>query len=84
MRVPEIAGLVERFFRERAAVYHLDPANIRACYVLNWGGFVNASFTVKDGRQAFHLKLARYPECITALRRWHALRNVLEGSYRAP
>jgi hypothetical protein len=52
--------------------------------VLNWGGFVNHSFTITAGPAKYHLKLSDAPDAIEGLRRWHELHGVIEQEYRAP
>lgn len=67
-----------------AAELELDAARLRVEYVLNWGGFVNRSFHVTDGRVRLHLKLACEPEIRDALRRFWALRGMMAERYHAP
>jgi aminoglycoside phosphotransferase (APT) family kinase protein len=62
----------------------LDAARLRVDYVLNWGGFVNRSFQVTDGRATLHLKLACEPEIHDALRRFWELRGLMAERYHAP
>ena len=52
--------------------------------MLNWGGFVNASFRVTDGERSVHVKLANEPARQAALGRWRSLREPLEAHYHAP
>jgi streptomycin 6-kinase len=61
----------------------LDAARLRVRYVLNWGGFVNRSFQVTDGRTRLHLKLAVDPEIRAGLRRFWEI-GPLMARYRAP
>ena len=75
---------VVRYFKTCAAQYGLRPEAISARYILNWGGFVNASFTVGDGERFVHLKLADEEDSLRRLERWRALHEVLEARYRAP
>ncbi|HEX2079096.1 MAG TPA: hypothetical protein VHG08_15335 [Longimicrobium sp.] len=67
-----------------AAELGLDGARLRVEYVLNWGGFVNRSFHVTDGRARLHLKLACEPEIRDALRRFWGLRGMMAERYHAP
>jgi aminoglycoside phosphotransferase (APT) family kinase protein len=67
----------------RAPELGLDAARLQVRYVLNWGGFVNRSFRVTDGRTALHLKLAGDPEIRAGLRRFWELRSLM-ARYRAP
>jgi thiamine kinase-like enzyme len=80
----ELNGIVAGYFRQNASRYLLRPEALSVHYILNWGGFVNASFTIQDGRRAYHLKLADYDEGIENFDKWYELRAVLEGRYRAP
>ncbi len=75
---------VESHFASRAADFGLDAGRVRAELVLNWGGFVNASFRVADGRTAYHLKLTDTADGKKELRRWYELRDVLAARYHAP
>jgi hypothetical protein len=75
---------VEELFRERAARYGLNPAAIEARYVLNWGGFVNASFVLTDGQKTYHLKLADDEETQERLERWKFFSLRLAEKYHAP
>ena len=40
---------------------------------MNWGGFVNHSFTITAGPAKYHLKLSDERDAIEGLRRWHEL-----------
>lgn len=57
--------------------------NIRVKHVLNWGGFVNHSFSVDDGVSHYHLKITHHTDSITRLQRWLEVHDVLEERYRA-
>jgi len=74
---------VRRFFLAHAADFGLDGTHLDVRYVLNWGGFVNASFRVSDRRGGLHVKLSTTDEGQKALRRWHALDPLLRP-HRAP
>ena len=74
---------VSDYFLNRATAYHLDPDTLVVEYVLNWGGFVNFSYRVRDARHAYHLKLSASAEDQTACRRWMTLSKLLEP-YHAP
>jgi thiamine kinase-like enzyme len=84
LNVTEIGAYVRAYFVENAGTFGLRPETLEARYVLNRGGFVNHSYTITDGACAYHLKLAEDEWCQSALRRWHALRDILESRYRAP
>ncbi len=75
---------VVELFRKRAGQYGLDPAALEARYILNWGGFVNASFTITDGRQSYHLKLADEEESQERLELWSYFSPHLVEKYHAP
>jgi fructosamine-3-kinase len=62
----------------------LDEARISVTPILNWGGFVNRSFKVTDGRVAYHVKLATEPEALGGLERWRSLAKRLSRDYHAP
>lgn len=79
-----LTALVMRYFRSHARKYDLNPAALSVRYILNWGGFVNASFAVQDEKRAYHLKLADADDTIASLDRWYGLRNILQARYRAP
>ncbi|HET7560703.1 MAG TPA: aminoglycoside phosphotransferase family protein [Limnochordia bacterium] len=79
-----LAAQVETAFGPQAARFGLDQKRISARYVLNWGGFVNPSFTLSDGARRLHLKLVRGEEDRSALRRWHHLAAHLRLHYGAP
>lgn len=70
--------------RARAAELGLEPSRIELRYVLNWGGFVNASFTVQDGARRHHLKLAGSAEDRERLARWRVHGERLAALHRAP
>jgi thiamine kinase-like enzyme len=71
-RLPFISGL------------YLSPQNLRVTHVLNWGGFVNYSFSINDGSAQYHLKITSDLRSIRGLQRWHTLHSALEKRYRAP
>ena len=82
-----LAALARRttdYFRKHAQRYGLDPNAVEARYILNWGGFVNASFQITDGERSYHLKLADDEEALESLDRWRALSDLLSARYRAP
>jgi len=77
-------ALVSAHLAERAAELGLDPARLQVEYVLNWGGFVNRSFRVTDGRTVLHLKLAGEAQYRDGVRRFWELRPRMAQRYRAP
>ena len=76
-------SLTSTHLAARAPELGLDAGRLQVRYVLNWGGFVNRSFRVTDGRTVLHLKLAVDPEIRAGLRRFWELRSLL-APYRAP
>jgi hypothetical protein len=54
----ELNTAVTAWFVAHAEEYGLRAGAVEAQYILNWGGFVNASFTISDGHTTYHLKLA--------------------------
>jgi aminoglycoside phosphotransferase (APT) family kinase protein len=84
MDLSRFQSIVHEHLADRAPELGLDAARLRVEYVLNWGGFVNRSFRVTDGRARLHLKLAREPEIQQAQRRWWTLREMMSARYHAP
>lgn len=83
MDAERLRGIVERHFRQYAGEFGMAADGVRATYVLNWGGFVNFSYRVSDGRRSYHLKLGLGEERQSPLRRWYGLRDML-APYHAP
>lgn len=83
MNADTLRTLVADYFAHHAASFHLDPDTVAVEYVLNWGGFGNYSYRIRDARHAYHLKLRPSAEDQTALHRWRALAPILE-QYHAP
>jgi hypothetical protein len=75
--------LVRQFFVDHAGSFGLYRDSLAVEYVLNWGGFVNYSYRVRDDRRSYHLKLSTSIGDRTALRRWMTLSPLLER-YHAP
>ena len=84
MDLSTFQSLVHHHLAARAAELGLDGARLRVEYVLNWGGFVNRSFHVTDGRTRLHLKLAHEPDIRDALRRFWTHREMMADRYHAP
>lgn len=84
MDLNRFQSITKAHLTERASELGLDPDRLEVEYVLNWGGFVNRSFRVSDGRTALHLKLANGPEYRDGLRRFWELRPRMARRYRAP
>jgi len=53
----------------RISDLNLNPQTIHVRHVLNWGGFVNHSFSVNDGSVRFHLKITNELDSIRRLQR---------------
>lgn len=77
-----LGALVREHFTNHAASFALDPGNFEVEYVLNWGGFVNASYQIR-GACYFHLKLSTSAEGQASLRRWMTHSSLLVP-YHAP
>lgn len=83
MNADSLRALVSDYFVDHAAAFHLESNSLAVEYVLNWGGFVNYSYRIRDARHAYHLKLSTSVEDQAALRRWWTLAPLLEP-YHAP
>lgn len=85
MTIPtdRLASEVQTFFGAHADEFGLHGDAIEVRSVFNWGGFLNYSFRISDGRRDLHLKLAVSPDAQAALKRWHRLGQALER-HRAP
>lgn len=68
----------------RVSGLNLSPEGTQVSHVLNWGGFVNHSFTIQDGGTRYHLKLTADPDSLRRLERWRGVHELLEERYRAP
>lgn len=75
---------VSAYFKAQAGHLGLNPETIQVRYILNWGGFVNASFFIQDGQKTYHLKLADDEESKFRLERWRRFHKRLSEQYRAP
>jgi streptomycin 6-kinase len=67
----------------RASSLGVDERSLTVDYVLNWGGFVNASFHITDGTKKLHAKLAFAPQ-VEGLRQWRTLNDRLATRFHAP
>ena len=83
MNADHLRSLATAFFRDHAAALGLDRDSLVVDYVLNWGGFVNYSFRIRDARRSYHLKLSRTAADREKLRRWLSLGPLME-LYHAP
>jgi hypothetical protein len=82
-----LADLQERVREQLVTLDDLvleDQEGFEVRPVLNWGGFVNRSFTVTAGCFAYHVKLASDSHGLRGLERWWALRDALSAGHRAP
>lgn len=68
----------------QASDVRLDAECLSVEPILNWGGFVNRSFRISDGRSRFFLKLAPDRDVQRGLKRWRELAPILEYRYHAP
>lgn len=84
MSIRELTPLVERALRAAAEEFGLRPDPLLVEYVLNWGGFGTASFSVRDGKRRLRAKLTADAEQKCELRRWQSIHDVLEQHYHAP
>jgi hypothetical protein len=82
--IPALTPLVLEALRARAADFGLSAERVGVEYVLNWGGFGTASYHAWDGARRVHLKLSPGAAEQAALRRWQAVRTLLEARYHAP
>lgn len=83
MNADTLRTVVSEYFRQRAAAFQLDRDSLVIEYIVNWGGFVNFSYRIRDARRAYHLKLSVSADDQAALRRWMTLAPLLEA-YHAP
>jgi hypothetical protein len=83
MNVESLRALATEYVRDHADALDLDRDALLVEYVLNWGGFVNYSYRIRDGRTAYHLKLSMSVEDRTSLQRWMKVGSLLEP-YHAP
>ncbi|RTL35645.1 MAG: DUF1679 domain-containing protein [Candidatus Melainabacteria bacterium] len=84
MNLDSLRSSLQQQLIEQANRLELNRDTIELNYVLNWGGFVNASFTATDGRKTFHIKVSQSQESDESLRRWCKVHRPLEQKYHAP
>ena len=84
MSLDVLAQRTTAYFRKHAQRFALNPDAVEARYILNWGGFVNASFQVTDGERSYYLKLADEDDSLDRLDRWRVMSDLLSRRYRAP
>ncbi len=80
----DLTQVVTEYFRLNARQYGLKSKEVKAEYILNWGGFVNASFHITDGLHSLHLKLSDQEESLNNLDKWENFHERLEKRYHAP
>lgn len=80
----ELREAAEAFFRTHASDFGLEKSSIQVRSVLNWGGFVNSSYHVTDGRTRLHAKLSTTADGQAALRRWYELDALLRRHHAPP
>jgi aminoglycoside phosphotransferase (APT) family kinase protein len=80
----EVARALRAHFEQRAASLGLAPGQIQVDYVLNWGGFVNASFRIGDPEPKYHVKLTSGQNSRASLAAWHRIHADLTANYHAP
>ena len=80
----ELTPRVVDWFRMHARQFGLNPASIEARYILNWGGYVNASFHITDGSNSYHLKLTDEDWSLALLEKWRDVHAFLSARYHAP
>ncbi len=84
MSLGEFQTVVCGYIQQRSSELGLIAERVQVEYILNWGGFVNRSFRISDGRRCLHLKLANRPETQKALRRWLDLDKALRPYHPPP
>lgn len=84
MDLATLEALIAAELAARADQLGLSIASLRVEYVLNWGGFVNQSFRIDDGRRRLHLKLSDDPDAQAALAAWYRIHADLTTKYHAP
>jgi hypothetical protein len=84
MNIPDLTRAVQAAVIAQAPRLHLDPHHTTVRYILNWGGFIAASFHVTDGATKLHCKLIASDDRESRLRRWMSVADLLESRYRAP
>ncbi len=75
---------VSWYFNTYSQKYGLRRGKVEARYILNWGGFVNASFSISDKEKAYHLKLTDDVEMQERLLAWQELGDLLTRRHHAP
>lgn len=81
MNVAETADLVRAYFSEHASRWMVHPQNLRIEYVPSPGGFGPMNFGVYDGHSAYHVKLNKERDELSA---WIRASARLSAMYHAP
>ncbi len=84
MELHSLQSHLHKHLVDHAHELGLNPKSIDLTYVLNWGGFVNASFTATDGVRKVHIKVSQSEDSDECLRRWYQIHQALEHNYHAP
>lgn len=84
MELRSLQSHLQKLLVNHAHELGLNPKSIDLTYVLNWGGFVNASFTATDGVRRLHVKVSQSDESDDCLRQWCKVHQKLEQKYHAP
>src|SRR2546423_15453443 len=69
---------------EQLAEWLQQRLHMEVRHVLNWGGFVNHSFSLVDGSSRYHLKITNDAGNLIGLQRWRNIHHILEHRYRTP
>jgi hypothetical protein len=83
MNVEQLANWLQQHLPRYSAI-QLPPGRIQVNHVLNWGGFVNHSFSIADDSHRYHLKITDDPGHQVRLQIWRELHEALEQRYRTP
>jgi aminoglycoside phosphotransferase (APT) family kinase protein len=84
MELAALRARVASEMRARADQLGLAAGSIEVEFVLNWGGFVNQSFRIDDGKRRLHLKLSDDRASVVGLERWYRIHTELTERYHAP
>ncbi len=83
--MPDVSQLTRRVRDALLAQYPaLAGPSPEVRYVVNRGGFVNASFTIGTPQPVAHVKVATQPDAVRNLQRWIGCAPLLHERYRAP
>jgi hypothetical protein len=84
MQIDALSKWLQTYFTQHADELSLTRSPLEVRYILNLGGFVNASFEITDGRARYHLKITRDHDNLSKFQRWYAVHKLLEERYHAP